>query len=43
MLGGIFINYGKLHDTFYLRKTINLEEKQTYFNEQHIGGDDFPH
>ena len=24
-------------------KTINLEEKKTYFNEKHIGGDDFPY
>ena len=24
-------------------KSINLEEQLTYFNEKHIGGDDFPH
>ena len=24
-------------------KTIKLEEQETYFNEKHIGGDDFPY
>ena len=24
-------------------KTINLEKQYSYFNEKHIGGDDFPH
>ena len=39
IVGGIFINYGELHDNYNIqfRRTVDL------FQREHIGGDDLPY